>query len=370
MKLGLVTIYNVPNFGSALQAYATQCILEQLGHECKIIQYKYPNELQRAGKPDIKTMLYSLTTRLGLVSQQRKSNKLRKFREKNYNFTRPYNSFKELEDEDWASYDGFVIGSDQVWKVLYTKGEPAFTLSFAPDEKKRFSVASSFASDHLPEIYEDTFKAELQKFNALSVRESEGIEIITRQLGLDKNVFVCLDPTLLLNRDQWLHLSPKNRKNNKESYILYYMWAYAFEPRPFINTVVEYFREKTGIKSVIALEGAPKSSIHGVNYINKEDSSIPEFLELFANASLVVTSSFHGTAFAINMGVPLISIIPDNEKDSRQRSLLKSVGAENCVVRLNQDVDSINPYYNKDSVLEKLDSLREDCFVWLKENVR
>lgn len=370
MRLGLVTIYNVPNFGSALQAYATQCILEQLGHECKIIQYKYPNELQKTVKPDFKSILYSWTSRFGLVSQQRKSNKLRKFREENYNFTKPYNSFIELKEENWDSYDGFVIGSDQVWKALYTKGEPAFTLSFAPDEKKRFSFASSFASDYLPEIYEDTFKAELQKFSALSVRENEGIEIITRQLGLDKNVFVCLDPTLLLNKEQWLQLSSKSKKDVQEPYILYYMWAYAFEPRPYINNVVEYFRGKTGINTVIALEGAPKSSIHGVHYINKEDSSIPEFLELFANAALVITSSFHGTAFAINMGVPLISIIPDNEKDSRQRSLLKSVGAENCVVKLNQDVDSINPYYNRESISSKLELLRGYCFKWLEDNIK
>lgn len=370
MKLGLITIYNVPNFGSALQAYASQYVLEGLGHECKIIQYRYPNELQRIAKPNLKAKIYTMTAKFGLVSQQRKSNNLRKFREEKYNFTRPYNSFEELKRENWDSYDGFVIGSDQVWKTQYTKGEPAFTLSFVPDGKKRFSVASSFASNHLPEIYVDTFKAELQKFNALSVRESEGIEIITQQLGLNKNVFVCLDPTLLLNKDQWLKLSTKTRKISKEPYILYYMWSYAFEPRPYINNVVEYFRKKTGIRSVIALEGAPKSSIHGVKYINKEDSSISEFLELFANASLVITSSFHGTAFAINMGVPLISVIPDNERDSRQSSLLHELGADNCIVKLNQDIETIVPYYNEDSVSQNLKLLRDNCFKWLKDNIR
>lgn len=369
MKLGLVTIYNVPNFGSVLQAYATQYILEQLGHECRIIQYKYPNERQRIVKPDLKTRLYSLTSKFGLVPQQRKSNKLRKFRKENYNFTKSYNSFEDLKAENWDSYDGFVVGSDQVWNTRYTKGEPAFLLSFVPDDKKRFSIASSFAANELPQEYIEQFKFGLEKFNAISVREEEGKNIIRKQLGIDKDVFVCLDPTLLLNGDQWQMITRKGNGLPTQPYILYYMWAYAFEPRPYINEVVKYYKEKTGINKVIALEGAPKTNIADIKYENKESSTIKEFIELFANASLVVTSSFHGTAFALNFGRPLISVVPNLTDDNRQSNLLKAVGADSSIVLLGTPLDTISPYYNEEKVCENLNKLRNKSLLWVKNNI-
>lgn len=370
MQLGLLTIYSVPNFGSVLQAYATQYVIEQMGHECKMVRYRYPNELQRIVKPNLKMRLYTLTAKFGLLPQQRKSRKLKEFREKFFNFTQPYNSYAELNSENWDAYDGFIIGSDQVWNARYTKGEPAFLLSFVPESKKRFSIASSFATDELAEDYKGMFKTDLEKFDAISVREAEGINIISEQLGIDKNVHVCLDPTLLLSRNQWLSLLAQHVSVPRIPYILYYMWSYAFEPRPYINEVVKYFKEKTGISTVIALEGAPKTPIDGVRYENREDSSISDFLELFANASLVITSSFHGTAFAVNMNVPLISIIPDSEKDSRQSNLLRAVGAENSIVRLGQPFDSINPYYDEKVVSDNLEQLRKKDLDWIRSNIK
>ena len=369
MKLGLITIYNVPNFGSVLQAYATQYILEQLGHECNIIKYRYPNERQRVVKKNLKMRLYSLTSKLGLVPQQRKSNKLNKFRAENYNFTKSYNSLEDLIEENWNDYDGFVVGSDQVWNTRYTKGEPAFLLSFVPDGKKRFSIASSFASDKLPREYIEQFKSNLQRFDAISVREEEGKTIITKQLCIEQNVFVCLDPTLLLSRDQWRLLTQRRKSKISQPYILYYMWAYAFEPRPYINKVVKYFKEKTGINTIIALEGAPKTDIEGIKYENKESSTISEFIDLFANASLVITSSFHGTAFAINMNIPLVSIVPGDRKDSRQSFFLKSVGADNCIVRVGQGLDTINPNYNNELISDNLKNLRKKNMEWLKAHI-
>ena len=43
-KIALITIYPVPNYGSVLQAYATQIMLEEHNIECDVINYRYPNE--------------------------------------------------------------------------------------------------------------------------------------------------------------------------------------------------------------------------------------------------------------------------------------------------------------------------------------
>jgi predicted NBD/HSP70 family sugar kinase len=68
-----------------------------------------------------------------------------------------------------------------------------------------------------------------------------------------------------------------------------------------------------------------------VHFIDADNSSIAEFIQLFNNASMVITTSFHGTAFALNFGVPLVSIVPDNGGDDRQITLLKNCGANGCL---------------------------------------
>lgn len=100
------------------------------------------------------------------------------------------------------------------------------------------------------------------------------------------------------------------------------MLTYAFEPRPYIFDVLKYLKEQEDY-DIIVLEGyTPITKACGLNMINKTDSSISEFIDLFANADVVVTSSFHGTAFAVNFGIPVISIVPGDKGDDRQSSLL------------------------------------------------
>lgn len=66
------------------------------------------------------------------------------------------------------------------------------------------------------------------------------------------------------------------------------------------------------------------------DYILKNDIGPEEFLGLFDNAAFVLTSSFHGTAFAINFNKPFYSIINDQKTtDDRQLSVMRRIGIEN-----------------------------------------
>lgn len=368
MKIGLITIYHVPNYGSVLQTYATQELLQSMGHEVKVIQYNYFNDryYKELGRdPSFRERFYSLKT---LLMPKCKAAVLKRFRNKFLNFTSPFGNQVALENNNWEDYDAFVVGSDQVWNTKYLLGDPCFLLQFVPSSKKRYSLSSSFATKTVADKYVPIFKKELSRFSAISVRESNGLTIIHNQLKLDKPVKVTLDPTLLLSKNQWLEKFPSTTRRRKP-YILYYMWAYAFEPRPYIYEVVKHFSSKMKCE-VVALEGIRDSKdCKEINFIDADNSTIPDFISLFANASLVVTSSFHGTAFAINFGVPLISIVPDNVGDDRQSSLLKACGAENCIVKINSVIEDIQPQYDVTFVHEKLDSLRQDSVNWIKLNI-
>ena len=148
------------------------------------------------------------------------------------------------------------------------------------------------------------------------------------------------------------------------------MLDYAFDPKPYIYDVLSYFTQETGYK-VIALEGYDNlGTDKNFKMINKTDSSVNDFISLFANASLVITSSFHGTAFAVNFGKPLISLIPNDKGDDRQSTLLKSLNLEQCIVPIGSNIKNINPYYNVEHAQNLLEKERESSLQWIQTTIK
>lgn len=367
MKIGLTTIYSVPNFGSVLQTYATQEILKTLGNEVQIINYKYPNEWHYSHGVRRSSLKSKVAQLLGIKLQHRKAKKLEWFRKSHLNFTKPYKSLTELENENWNNYDTVCVGSDQVWNPRYLLGDAAYMLSYIPDTVNKISIASSFAVQTIPENLVPKYQKYLSRFKALSVREDNGKEIINNELNIKQPVEVLLDPTLLLNKSEWIKIA-SYKKCPKQNYILIYMLTYAFEPRPFIFDVISYFKEKYHYE-VVVLEGHKEAKSSGINMTNVENSTIEEFLGLFHNASLVITTSFHGTAFAANLGRPLVSVVPPNNGDDRQSSLLKRLGLEQCIAYMNKPIENIQPFYNQEQEQQKLDTIREQNKQWIKNMI-
>lgn len=365
MKIGLVTIYQVPNYGSVLQAYATQFLLERMGAECKIIKYKYPNEWHwnhGARKPQ------GLKAFIRKFIPAKKTKVLQRFRNEYFNFTSLFRNLKELEQANWDSFDAFVVGSDQVWNARFVLGDSVFMLSFAPEGKPRYSLASSFALKSLPEQFRKKYHRELSQFSALSVRERNGVGIINQELKINQPISVILDPTLLLSKKDWMQAIPRSTFKKRRPYILFYMWTYAFEPRPYIYDVVKHFQQKMDC-DIIALEGYTAYDACGLRMENKSCSTIEEFIDIFANADMVVTSSFHGTAFAMNFGIPLISIVPDGNGDDRQTTLLQSLNCDQCAIKIGSDISQINPFYNIEDAQNRLEKQREQNLNWIKCNI-
>lgn len=369
MQIGLITIYHVPNYGSVLQTFATQKVLEQMGHVCHVINYRYPNEWHYAHGAKRPSRFRELIKKLGLRPYHRKEKYLNIFKKRHFNFSRSYSSFFELMNESWNSYDTIVVGSDQVWNPRFLKGDKTFLLSFVPNGKRRISIASSFAQNELPSEFVPLFRDELSRFDAISVREQNGVDIIHNQLHIDKVVFVCLDPTLLLGKDEWKRIVPRSSFKKKRPYILVYLLQYAFNPTPYFWEVVRHYKEKMNC-DVIVLSGYNKRVAENLgDVLDKSDAKVPEFIDLFDNADLVITSSFHGTAFAINFSRPLLSIVPDNISDDRQSSFLNAVGACGSITKIGSDMSILNPNYDTVKVENRLKEMRMKSLGWIGRNL-
>ena len=366
-SVGILTMHRVINYGSVLQAYATQKIVEKLGYKAIVIDYVYPNKYHIKQKSNlIRSLLSIIYHRLFPTADDKKTDKIIQFRKK-YLYLSPnkYQSPNKLKIKTHP-YDIYLVGSDQVWNPIHMKGDGSFLLNFIPDNKPKISFSSSFAIRKLPDEYIDYYKNSLDKFNHISVRENNGKILIKELIG--KDVPVTLDPTLMLEATEWRKLIGfKPNKFINQKYILLYALNYAFNPEPYIYDLLFKLQERTGLKIYSFSKLPDKYRSKSVEYII--ESSPIEFLQAFENASYVVTSSFHGTAFAVNFGIPLYSIVAEKSShDDRQASLLSTLGITNCLIKKNSLIKKPNEVrYEKEIVKRKLNELRNHSMNYLSE---
>lgn len=355
-KIGIVTIHTDFNYGAVLQAVATQKIFELNGYDAEIIDYENPvisEQSRLMYKQDGKMKGYLITfirnTIFGRYFFYKKAIKdLDLYRKKS---AKKYHTLEELNT---VSYDILVAGSDQIWNPIISRGiDAAFLLQFGKP-KKRISISSSMGSYQLNEDEKKMFQNALSAFSMISVRE----EFAQRQLQpfVSQEIKVLLDPTLLLDKKTWWENFAKNSKyaNCKTKYIVTYFVG--GDKGKYRKTIAEYSKKL----------GLPVWTIQYSNYTWKESdkkilgASIIDFIALIANAELVITDSFHGVAFSVNMGSNFVALT-NSDNPIRVKELLINLGLED---RIDMAVAKYYPVeYIK--VHNKLETMRTDSKAWI-----
>ena len=364
MRIGIITMHKVLNCGSALQAYALQRKLQQMGYESEIIDYKYED---KGGRKSLKASITAfIRNALFGFPESRMKRKFKAFYRQNLALTKEsYN--RESIVKNPPQYGLYIAGSDQVWNPRFIGDDVNFLLAFAPPEARRISYASSIAAVGLDEDSKEIFSRQLSRFSAISVRERSGAAIIKELTGKDARV--CCDPTLLLGREDWDVLAARSKYRINEKYILVYALSYMFDPFPQIYGIVDKVQKTLGLK-VIFLQGRAKDVFRPGSKLIK--SAGPEdFAFLFKHAEFVITTSFHGAAFALIYDKPLIGVVDSHSaSDSRIRSLLEEVSAGDSVYDYRD-----TPELDRDALLrlkgkkEALDKLIRDSARFLEENL-
>ena len=350
MKIGIITFINTLNFGASLQAYALQEIVKENGNDAEIIKYinKTIDEKEKnIKKRNIKSIYKEIVLGKGLKN---KNKKFREFEQNNINFGMELN--RNTIDIINNYYDAFITGSDQVWNTEITNKDWNYYLEFVKDNRKKISYAPSFGKTLIPEKQRNEIKHYLNQFKNISVREEAGKNIIKELCDIDSEVV--LDPTLLLDKEEW-----KTKiffKPSIEHYILVYLPHNKKKVFEFVNKL----KIKTGLP-VIYLSISPRIQI-GIKTIY--DASPDEFLGWINNADYVVTGSFHGTAFSINLNKQFF-YEPTGE-GSRIDNLVKITGTESRSI---ENINEINTKIDYDKVNEKLNIEREKSVKWLNNAI-
>ena len=251
--------------------------------------------------------------------------------------------------EDRFNY--FIVGSDQVWNPHYdfVAGKCDF-LTFARNNQK-ISYAASFGVNEIPYERKFEFAEYLKNFKAISVREKQGARIVEELVK--RNAAVVLDPTLLLNENEWKQVEKKPVCSPKKEYVFVYS----------LGDKTDRFKDK--IKQL-----KEKYEIFDVRSVQKNGKELPigpsEFLYLIRNAEEVLTDSFHATVFSIIFHKKFVTFNrPGLNMNSRIESLAELTGAKNRLTEcgdLNSETE-IN-YVNVDRILEEE---RRKSFDFLKD---
>ncbi len=364
-SVGIITMHRPISFGSSLQAYALQRKIQDLGHDCEIIDYQYPNKLHTTRRNPLKIVMrtiihYLMNLFMGMpvLFERHRFNSFRR----NYLKLSKYYKNPESLVANPPNYDIYCTGSDQVWNTNFTKRDTSFILSFVKD-KKKISYASSFAVDYVVDECIPDFKYYLSQYDAISVREKSGIELVENLTG--KRASLVCDPTMLLTKEEWFPLAEQSRIKIKKPYILVFILTYSYNPYPEVNHIIDAVQQKLGLHTVV-LSG------NKYDYLRKNTTVIKnagplEFLYLFKNASFIITSSFHGVAFSANFEKPFMAVVNKNGKDSRLMSFIERVGLEERAIEYNETISNIN---NRIPNVNRLCEFRDKSLEFLKESMR
>lgn len=343
MKIGIITMHKVHNNGSALQAFALQRAIDKLGHTAMLIDYDFNAGKQKKKNPTRIVTDWLLQLALGFP-KTRRTKKFEKFHLDYFHLTELSYESKDSLQKSPPLFDAYCTGSDQVWNPLFISDDTNFMLSFAPEHKPKLSYAASFATNEVPDKLKDLYREHLSKYDHICVREQSNTKIIKELTGKDSTV-VC-DPTLLLTAREWETEMKLGAAQKDKPYILVYVLSYMYNPYPHINSIIEYVKETLGYKVVVLGGKALDSFKPGIKCI--KDEGPKDFIELFRNASFVVTDSFHGTAFSSIFGVPMLGVVQSRDsKDGRLITLLDRIGGSHSIVEYTEKIK-----YTKEELLK------------------
>lgn len=374
MKIGIFTQPLRRNYGGILQNWALQQVLRCIGHEPEMIFLCVG--CRPKGK---KLLMRCMNFAKCLVKRclfMHKNVFLYSIFNLQYNpdapqyadakFVRCIRQTQQLPaDVDMSNYikhrgyDAFIVGSDQVWREDYSPSITRYFLDFLPegDKRPRIAYAASFgkSKDYISLENMPRCRNLLHRFDAVSVREYEGLEILKRDFNYHKGVKV-LDPTLLLSADDY-------RRQIKDKDFL-------DKTRPHVSAyILDESEDKSAILAEVASQFELPVKTFSGEFRGEKMLTVSQWLAEFEGADFVVTDSFHGCVFSIIFHKPFVAIANKDRGIDRFVSLLRDAGLEDRLIYSSDDFNTrkerllVVPDYM--AVEQRLSSLRKASLAFL-----
>lgn len=295
-RVGIITFLHNENYGSALQAFALQQTVRDLGYDCFHLDYR-PDRAEKTRNlltsgNSLKLVLEGIRKRQVRAEQggaRRKSRAIPAFYEKRMRLSAPCRNRGELGEQS-RDCDILLCGSDQIWNPVWLN--PAYFLTFGESETPRIAYAPSLGVSRLPK------PAKIRKirewtsgFSAVSVREQEGAALFEQMTG--RKAEVMPDPVCLLSADEWNSVAGKAPEGAP------YLLCYFIGANPAYWTRVRELAAREGLR-VLVMPVTAESYACGYELL--DGAGPEEFLAAVREAACFCTDSFHGLVFGTIFG--------------------------------------------------------------------
>lgn len=306
--IGLVTCYFHHNYGSMLQAYATEMMMQKLCVPFLTIACKRPKDYMKSSPLlyIIKKLLvgdwrmwygkrkiakYAQTDLSFAENLKVRNAKFDEFAQSCFHVSDLAKNRRELESMT-NDYSAFLVGSDQLWRTDSVE-HGYYTLEWVPDHIRKIAYSTSIGVKKIPWFQVKKNRWFMNRFDFVALREQSACDLYHELTG--KTAQVVLDPTLLFTGEEWMKIQAVEPLTNGE-----YIFVYLLGNNPTQRDYIKKVSRKTGCK-IVAL-------LHLDDYITIDNDFADEapynvgpgeFLNYIRNARYVFTDSFHCSVFSI-----------------------------------------------------------------------
>lgn len=325
------------NYGQILQAYALTHYLNLIGHNARLIEYKFDvdsmcveSERKDSLINTIKFWLKKSFIYDPLYLRLKDRKKFLEFKKCHLKIDKKkFNTIYELR-KDPPIYDVYMTGSDQIWGRHISRIEPFF-LDFGSADVKRIAYAPSFGRSHLSQDEIIRLTPLLGRYTAVGVREESALQIM-ETLNYPSACWVP-DPTILLTKEEWGAIQSSNSPfiTNKTR-IFVYIIGHDRDER-----IMNYAKSFGDAELIVCADNL-------TNEYQNSNLTIPEWISAMSHCDLVITNSFHGTMFSLifNKEFYIFERIGKNSQmNVRIESILSIVELKNRIVHEADSIESI-----------------------------
>lgn len=339
-KIAVITFHRAHNFGSVLQTYALQAYVKSLEDlegekiEYRLIDFFTENQerIYDVFKKNncLKNLIKNFIALPYAKALKVKHDKFNTFIENNFYLTKRYKNETEFCNNP-PKADYYISGSDQIWNVRALDFSPSYYLNFVKEGKK-ISYAASFGPLKIDWNQYDGERVSryLREYDCISVRENGSADNIQKLTG--QMCEVNIDPTLLLGKEQWKKIQSNANYNNGK-----YILLYCLEPTKKQLELAQAISKKLELP-IVVLRYNNKNDMFN-QYVKKYDSGPEDFLSYIDHAALVLSSSFHGTAFSIIYHKSFY--VFDGMKDDRISTMLIKMNMSERVLSGMEDIERV-----------------------------
>ena len=357
MRVGIITFHRANNYGAALQCYALLQLLTKLGYNTEIIDYRQP-VIESMYKPIRWNVICQGLTRPRLLGgyllkvlpatfkeATKKAVGYKHFRQKYFRTTYPFSKASDIPQD----FDVYLVGSDQMWSIdLYCGSiDRVYFGDFPHPAKSRIvGYAISATLESLNKVGNNALRKTVDRFAELSFREQAVCDFVEQMTEVRGRVD--LDPTLLINKEDWVSLCSYKQKV-KGKYLLTYFMHEGAKDDTFKSQINQL---------------AKKMECRVVN-IHDIACAPDEFLSAIRYAQCIVTSSFHAVVFSILFNKTFYAINTHNGREIRYETLLRSLGLLDQYIESEQMVNLSREKINYSLAMSRLEQLRQESIKYL-----